>query len=111
VSVDVAGMRARVAGGEGRGEVALGAADEAVATAALSDSPLLRATAALDRARVLASLGAPARADAEARRAEEHFSDKGHLPGVRAARTLQVWLGGGRARASQAGSGGVTERG
>ncbi|MGG7609082.1 hypothetical protein ACQ5JZ_06555, partial [Streptomyces sp. ZG43] len=60
----------------------------AVATAALSDSPLLRATAALDRARVLASLGAPSRAEAEARRAEEHFSDKGHQPGVRVARTL-----------------------
>ncbi|NEC97791.1 hypothetical protein G3I57_21135, partial [Streptomyces albidoflavus] len=80
------------------GEVALAAADEAVATAALSDSPLLRATAALDRARVLASLGAPARADAEARRAEEHFSDKGHLPGVRAARTLPVGLVAVRAR-------------
>ncbi|MBL0802665.1 hypothetical protein G6539_20430, partial [Streptomyces albidoflavus] len=35
---------------------------------------------------------APARAGAEARRAEEHFSDKGHLPGVRAARTLPVGL-------------------
>ncbi|MCK2145241.1 adenylate/guanylate cyclase domain-containing protein [Streptomyces albidoflavus] len=91
-TVDLAGLRARLAAADGRGEEALAAADEAVATAALSDSPLLRATAALDRARVLASLGAPARAGAEARRAEEHFSDKGHLPGVRAARTLPVGL-------------------
>ncbi|MFG1983793.1 adenylate/guanylate cyclase domain-containing protein [Streptomyces albidoflavus] len=97
-TVDLAGLRARLAAAEGRGEEALAAADEAVATAALSDSPLLRATAALDRARVLASLGAPARADAEARRAEEHFSDKGHLPGVRAARTLPVGLVAVRAR-------------
>lgn len=91
-TVDLAGLRARLAAADGRGEEALAAADEAVATAALSDSPLLRATAALDRARVLASLGAPARAGAEARRAEEYFSDKGHLPGVRAARALPTGL-------------------
>ncbi|MFE1091816.1 AAA family ATPase [Streptomyces sp. WA1-19] len=97
-TVDLAGLRARLAAADGRGEEALAAADEAVATAALSDSPLLRATAALDRARVLASLGAPARAGAEARRAEEHFSDKGHLPGVRAARTLPVGLAAVQAR-------------
>ncbi|MGX1835876.1 adenylate/guanylate cyclase domain-containing protein [Streptomyces diastaticus] len=90
-TVDLAGLRARLAAAYGRGERALAAADEAVATAALTDSLPLRATAALDRARVLASLGAHEGAAAEARRAEEHFSDKGHLPGVRAARAL---LGG-----------------
>ncbi|KIX79883.1 hypothetical protein SF12_01465, partial [Streptomyces sp. MBRL 601] len=40
------------------------------------------------RSRVLTLLGAHDGAEAEARRAEEHFSDKGHLPGVRAARAL-----------------------
>ncbi|WP_069812298.1 adenylate/guanylate cyclase domain-containing protein [Streptomyces sp. TP-A0874] len=85
-SVDLTGLRARLAAAEGRGDAALAAADEAVATAALTDSPLLRATAALDRARVLASLGRGAAAAAAARRAEGHFTDKGHWPGIRAAR-------------------------
>lgn len=51
----------------------------------LTDSPLVRATAELDRARTLFALGRQAPALVSARAAREHFVSKGHLPGARRA--------------------------
>ncbi|MFB6501651.1 MULTISPECIES: adenylate/guanylate cyclase domain-containing protein [unclassified Streptomyces] len=86
--VDLAGLRARLAAGAGDAEAALRHADRAVRDSLLTDSPLVRATASLDRARTLASLGDAAGASAAAREAREGFAEKGHLPGERWAARL-----------------------
>ncbi|MET9919425.1 adenylate/guanylate cyclase domain-containing protein [Streptomyces sp. NPDC006435] len=86
--VDLAGLRARLAAGAGNAEAALRHADRAVRDSLLTDSPLVRATASLDRARTLASLGDAAGASAAAREAREGFAEKGHLPGERWAARL-----------------------
>ncbi|MEU9317914.1 adenylate/guanylate cyclase domain-containing protein [Streptomyces sp. NPDC048295] len=86
--VDLAGLRARLAAGAGDAEAALRHADRAVRDSLLTDSPLVRATAALDRARTLALLGDAAGAAAAAREAREGFAEKGHLPGERWAARL-----------------------
>ncbi|MFF9685777.1 AAA family ATPase [Streptomyces sp. NPDC014623] len=84
-AVDLTGLRARLAAGSGRPAEAVDRADRAVRASLLTDSPLVRATAELDRARTLAALGRRAPALASARAAQEHFAGKGHLPGVRRA--------------------------
>ncbi|MGW2086643.1 adenylate/guanylate cyclase domain-containing protein, partial [Streptomyces sp. NPDC001880] len=86
--VDLTGLRARLAAGAGDAETALGHADRAVRDSLLTDSPLVRATASLDRARTLALLGDTAGAAAAAREAREGFAEKGHLPGERWAARL-----------------------
>ncbi|MFF8715547.1 adenylate/guanylate cyclase domain-containing protein [Streptomyces sp. NPDC015184] len=86
--VDLTGLRARLAAGAGDAEAALRHADRAVRDSLLTDSPLVRATASLDRARTLASLGDAAGASAAAREAREGFAEKGHLPGERWAARL-----------------------
>ncbi|WP_146067064.1 hypothetical protein, partial [Streptomyces sp. B188M101] len=57
--------------------------DRAVRASLLTDSPLVQATAELDRAHTLAALGRWPEAGASARSAGAHFTGKGHLPGVR----------------------------
>ncbi|OKJ41565.1 adenylate/guanylate cyclase domain-containing protein [Streptomyces sp. CB01580] len=86
--VDLAGLRARLAAEAGEREAALRRADRAVQDALLTDSPLVRATASLDRARTLALLDDPDGAAAAAREARERFAEKGHLPGERWAARL-----------------------
>jgi hypothetical protein len=81
--VDLAGLRARLAAAAGDAEAALRHADRAVRDSLLTDSPLVRATASLDRARTLSLLGDAAGAAAAAREAREGFAEKGHLPGER----------------------------
>ncbi|MFF3301229.1 adenylate/guanylate cyclase domain-containing protein [Streptomyces sp. NPDC002908] len=84
-AVDLDGLRGRLAAADGRPAEAAGHADRAVRASLLTDSPLVRATAELDRARTLFALGRPAPALASARMAREHFVSKGHLPGARRA--------------------------
>ncbi|MEV7476708.1 MULTISPECIES: adenylate/guanylate cyclase domain-containing protein [Streptomyces] len=84
-AVDLRGMRGRLSAAEGRPFEAVVHADRAVAASLLTDSPLVQATAELDRARTLSTLGRWADARASARTAREHYASKGHLPGVRAA--------------------------
>ncbi|MFB8115617.1 MULTISPECIES: adenylate/guanylate cyclase domain-containing protein [unclassified Streptomyces] len=84
-AVDLNGLRGRLAAADGRPAEAAGHADRAVRASLLTDSPLVRATAELDRARTLFALGRRAPALASARAAREHFVSKGHLPGARLA--------------------------
>ncbi|WP_326697594.1 AAA family ATPase [Streptomyces sp. NBC_01754] len=84
-AVDLQGMRGRLSAAEGRPFEATVHADRAVAASLLTDSPLVQATAELDRAHTLYVLGRRADARAAARTAREHFTSKGHLPGARRA--------------------------
>ncbi|MDQ0796282.1 adenylate/guanylate cyclase domain-containing protein [Streptomyces sp. B1I3] len=86
-AVDLQGMRGRLSAAEGRASAAAAHADRAVAASLLTDSPLVQATAALDRAATLYALGRRADARASARAARERFAAKGHLPGIRRAAT------------------------
>ncbi|MFC5916107.1 adenylate/guanylate cyclase domain-containing protein [Streptomyces pulveraceus] len=86
--VDLTGLRARLAAGSGDAAAALRLADRAVRDSLLTDSPLVRATASLDRARTLSLLGDAAGAAGAAREAREGFAEKGHLPGERWAARL-----------------------
>jgi class 3 adenylate cyclase/tetratricopeptide (TPR) repeat protein len=81
-AVDLSGLRARLAARDHPDEAA-GYADRAVRASLLTDSPLVQATAELDRAHTLAALGRWPEAGASARSAGAHFTGKGHLPGVR----------------------------
>ncbi|MFH9200401.1 adenylate/guanylate cyclase domain-containing protein [Streptomyces anulatus] len=81
-AVDLAGLRARLAVRD-RPEEAAEHADRAVRASLLTDSPLVQATAELDRAQTLAALGRWPEAGVSARSAGAHFTGKGHLPGVR----------------------------
>ncbi|EHM28833.1 hypothetical protein SPW_2793 [Streptomyces sp. W007] len=81
-AVDLAGLRARLAVRD-RPEEAAEHADRAVRASLLTDSPLVQATAELDRAQALAALGRWPEAGVSARSAGAHFTGKGHLPGVR----------------------------
>ncbi|MEW2065438.1 adenylate/guanylate cyclase domain-containing protein [Streptomyces sp. NPDC007346] len=81
-AVDLEGLRARLAARD-RPDEALHHAERAVRASLLTDSPLVQATAELDRAHTLAALGLTAAAEAAARSAGEHFAGKGHLPGAR----------------------------
>ncbi|MFE5791422.1 adenylate/guanylate cyclase domain-containing protein [Streptomyces sp. NPDC056503] len=90
--VDLAGLQARLAAGHGDAELARQQADTAVRTAELTDSPLVRATAALDRARTLAALGLRNEAGQAAWSAVERYTDKGHARGARGARAFLAGL-------------------
>ncbi|MER7855364.1 adenylate/guanylate cyclase domain-containing protein [Streptomyces bacillaris] len=90
-AVDLEGLRARLAARE-RPDEALHHADRAVRASLLTDSPLVQATAELDRARTLATLGLTAAAEAAARSAADHFTGKGHLPGARRATAFRTAL-------------------
>ncbi|MFI7324026.1 AAA family ATPase [Streptomyces rubiginosohelvolus] len=81
-AVDLAGLRARLTARD-RPEEAAALAARAVRASLLTDSPLVQATAELDRAHTLAALGRLPEAAASARAAAVHFTGKGHLPGVR----------------------------
>ncbi|WP_406241169.1 adenylate/guanylate cyclase domain-containing protein [Streptomyces anulatus] len=81
-AVDLAGLRARLAV-RNRPQEAAEHADRAVRASLLTDSPLVQATAELDRAQALAALGRWPEAGVSARSAGAHFTGKGHLPGVR----------------------------
>ncbi|MFD0423117.1 adenylate/guanylate cyclase domain-containing protein [Streptomyces parvus] len=81
-AVDLAGLRARLTARD-RPEKAAGWAEQAVRASLLTDSPLVQATAELDRAHTLAALGRHPEAGAAARAAGAHFTGKGHRPGVR----------------------------
>ncbi|MFF9639356.1 adenylate/guanylate cyclase domain-containing protein [Streptomyces bacillaris] len=90
-AVDLEGLRARLAARE-RPDEALHHAERAVRASLLTDSPLVQATAELDRARTLATLGLTAAAGAAARSAADHFTGKGHLPGARRATAFRTAL-------------------
>jgi tetratricopeptide (TPR) repeat protein len=91
---DLAGLRARVAAAGGDVAEALRLAERAVAAAAATDSPIVRATAWLDHAIVQARAGRPEPAASSADRARRCFADKGHRPGVRRADELRRQAGG-----------------
>lgn len=84
-AVDLNGLRGRLAAAGGRPSEAADHAEQAVRASLLTDSPLVRATAELDRARTLSVLGHRAPALTAARTAREYFAGKGHLPGARRA--------------------------
>ncbi|GAA2927816.1 adenylate/guanylate cyclase domain-containing protein [Kitasatospora cinereorecta] len=87
-AVDLEGLRGRLAAARERPAEAVAHADRAVRASLLTDSPLVQATAELDRARTLSALGRRADALVCARAARDHFASKGHLPGVRRAAGL-----------------------
>ncbi|MEU7908830.1 adenylate/guanylate cyclase domain-containing protein [Actinoplanes sp. NPDC049118] len=89
---DLYGLRGRIAAAGGAGEEAVRLAERAVATAAATDSPIVQAVAALDRAVVLARAGRIAQAATSAGAARRRFAAKGHRPGVRRARQLLAEL-------------------
>jgi class 3 adenylate cyclase/tetratricopeptide (TPR) repeat protein len=91
---DLAGLRARVAAARGDVGAAVRLAERAVAAAAATDSPIVAATAWLDRALVEARLGRPEPAAASADRARRRFASKGHRPGVRQATEVLRRLAG-----------------
>ncbi|MGW6579539.1 adenylate/guanylate cyclase domain-containing protein [Streptomyces globisporus] len=81
-AVDLAGLRARLTARD-RPEEADASAAQAVRASLLTDSPLVQATAELDRAHTLAALGRLPEAAESAAAAAVHFTGKGHLPGFR----------------------------
>ncbi|WP_432066875.1 adenylate/guanylate cyclase domain-containing protein [Streptomyces sp. C10-9-1] len=97
-AADLAGLRARLAASQGHTREAARLAERAREAAEETDSPVVRATAALDRALVLRELGCWAEAALAADRARTLFEAKGHLPGVRRAQEI-------RARAAAEGTG------
>ncbi|MFD8591702.1 adenylate/guanylate cyclase domain-containing protein [Streptomyces sp. NPDC059637] len=88
-SADLDGLRARIAASAGSTGPAAALADRAVASAAATDSPLVQAVAALDRAHVLAALGRPAEAAGSAAGAALLFDAKGYRAGADRARALR----------------------
>ena len=87
-AADLDGLLARLSAAEGAHSWAVDLAGRAVAACAPTDSLVLRATAALDQARVLTEVGRPAQAVLAAERARALFARKGHHPGVRVAAAL-----------------------
>ncbi|MFC8552078.1 adenylate/guanylate cyclase domain-containing protein [Streptomyces sp. NPDC057273] len=84
-SADLDGMRARIAAARGDAATATRLAARALATADLTDSPIVQGTAALDLARTALALGRPAHAAEATALARRRFAAKGHLPAVRRA--------------------------
>ncbi|GAA4666453.1 AAA family ATPase [Streptomyces chumphonensis] len=89
-AADLDGLRARLAVAAGRSGEAARLAERARAAAEETDSPVVRATAALDAALVFGELGDWARAAHAAGRARALFRAKGHLPGARRAEELRA---------------------
>lgn len=81
--VEFDGLSGRVAAAQGRHDEALRLAARAVDAAGRTDSPVVRALAALDQAHTFRLLGMDDPAVASAAIAKAVFAAKGHLPGVR----------------------------
>ncbi|MFE9675333.1 AAA family ATPase [Streptomyces sp. NPDC006259] len=81
-SADADGLRARALALAGEETAAHACADRATAAAGDTDSPVVRGTAALDRAHTLRTLARPGDAEREARTAQRHFAAKGHRIGA-----------------------------
>ncbi|MFE9452203.1 adenylate/guanylate cyclase domain-containing protein [Streptomyces sp. NPDC006739] len=77
------GLSGRLAAARGRPDEALRLAARAVDAAGRTDSPVVRALAALDQAHTFRLLGRDDRAAARAADARAVFAAKGHRPGVR----------------------------
>jgi AAA ATPase domain len=90
--VDCGAGRCRPSGDHGSGEEALVLARRAATAAARTDSPVVKAVAALDLAAVLRQPGRPGQAAEAAGSALRHYEGKGHRPGVRRAARLQAEL-------------------
>ncbi|MFF0274040.1 adenylate/guanylate cyclase domain-containing protein [Streptomyces sp. NPDC004330] len=89
-SADLDGLRARIAAERGDAEAAARLADRALATAALTDSPIVQGLAALDAARTSLALGRTGDAGEAAARARRSFAAKGHLPAARRAEEVAL---------------------
>ncbi|MFC9794724.1 adenylate/guanylate cyclase domain-containing protein [Streptomyces sp. NPDC127584] len=89
-SADLDGLRARIAAEHGEAEAATRLADRALATAVLTDSPIVQGLAALDAARTALTLGRVRDAGEAAARARRSFAAKGHLPAARRAEELAL---------------------
>ncbi|MCX5398687.1 adenylate/guanylate cyclase domain-containing protein [Streptomyces sp. NBC_00102] len=87
-TADHDGLRARLAAGRGDADRALRLAARSVRAADRTDSPLVRAQAALDEALTLRLLGLGPESANAAGRAGQWFGTKGHAPGVRWAAAL-----------------------
>ncbi|MFF7633035.1 AAA family ATPase [Kitasatospora sp. NPDC008050] len=87
-AADLHGTMARLEATRGATDTAAALAERALAEAARTDSPVVRASAALDAARTELALGRPDRAAAAASLAARRFAAKGHLVGVRLAAAL-----------------------
>ena len=87
-AADQLGVRALIHAAHGETAPALAAARRAVRQAELTDSPIARATARLDLARVLAAAGSAPQARRAAEQAARWFADKGHAVGLRTAADL-----------------------
>ncbi len=92
-AADAYGVRARLAARGGLEGEALRLAGEALAEARRTDSPVLLATAHLDRAHTLVAVGRRREAGSAAARAAALFGRKGHEAGARSASTLAGKLG------------------
>ncbi|MFD3335302.1 adenylate/guanylate cyclase domain-containing protein [Streptomyces sp. NPDC058700] len=95
-AADLDGLRARIAAARGQSTAATRLAARALATAARTDSPIVRGLAALDLARTELVLGHPAEASDAATRARAYFAAKGHLPAVRQAEAVTKAVSGTR---------------
>jgi class 3 adenylate cyclase/subtilisin family serine protease len=91
---DLDGLRGRLAAGRGDVEEAIDLTDGAVSAAATTDSTVVQAIAALDRAATLQELGRTEPAAAAAQTARSLFEGKGHRPGVAQAARLLARIGG-----------------
>jgi class 3 adenylate cyclase len=92
-AADLDGLRARLAAAAGALDDALDLSQRAVAAAAATDSPIVRATALLDRALVLAPAGRASDAAAAAAAAGRCYAAKRHRPGMRRAAAYVRQLG------------------
>ncbi|MFJ8472478.1 adenylate/guanylate cyclase domain-containing protein [Kitasatospora sp. NPDC094011] len=92
LAVELDALRGRLAAARGESEPALELTERALRAAGATESVLLQALTALDRAHALLLLDRPAEAAVAAATARDRFAAKGHLPGVRRAERL----GGGR---------------
>lgn len=81
-SADAHGLRARALALTGEPAAARVCADRAAAAAGDTDSPVVRGTAALDRAHTLRTLGRYDEAAREAQTAQRYFAAKGHRLGA-----------------------------
>lgn len=81
-SADAEGLRARALALTGHPAAARAGAGRATAAAADTDSPVVRGTAALDRAHTLRTLDRHGDAARAARTAQQHFAAKGHRLGA-----------------------------
>ncbi|WP_030239054.1 adenylate/guanylate cyclase domain-containing protein [Streptomyces sp. NRRL S-350] len=88
LAVELDALRGRLAAARGESAPALDLTAAAQSAAEATESLLLQALTALDRAHALLLLGRPAEAAVAAATARDRFAAKGHLPGVRRAARL-----------------------